>query len=213
MSNIEKGKTVIAAAESNLRDVIATAAKEGDYASLATLARWAATLMDMSAAVDPSVQSAEVQPIANEKLPATAASASVGTRKAARSGLPTKSKATKKYPRFVRRGDSIVKIGWSKKSKEEYHHKAPKQVLTLLSQSLCELGRGGKLISTSDVTPLAAPDQESAIPDYQVYLCLAWLREMELVQQEGRQGYRVSEPEQLQHRVVSGWERLGIEAK
>jgi hypothetical protein len=39
------------------------------------------------------------------------------------------------YPSFVREGDNLVKIGWSKTQKAEYEHKSPKRLLAVLCES------------------------------------------------------------------------------
>ena len=78
------------------------------------------------------------------------------------------------YPKFVREGDNLVKIGWSKSQRAEYEHKSPKRLLAVLCESLTSAN--GKRIMMDKVLPLKDPVTGSAFPDYQSYLCLAWLR-------------------------------------
>jgi hypothetical protein len=208
MSSIEQARAIIASAESKLREVLAVAAREGDYDSLIQLTRWASILMDLAASSEPAGKGKEAGEAVNGAMPVAASP----RRQPVTRVLKAKGKASATYPHFVRRGDSLIKIGWSKKSKEEYQHKAPKEVLGALSQRLAESGRGGKLVSANDLTPIVGPDN-SEIPDYQVYLCLAWLRDLGLITQEGRQGYSIPEPGHLPERVIGEWERLASDAK
>ena len=58
-----------------------------------------------------------------------------------------------------------------------------------------------------DVLPLH--DEEHAeIPSYQVYLSLAWLREIRAVAQHGRDGYSVRSPSDLRRLVTESWQLL-----
>jgi hypothetical protein len=91
------------------------------------------------------------------------------------------------YPKFLREGQSLVKIGWSKSDKKPYEHRAPKRVLDVLVAALLELGQGGRRFTTDELLPLR--DGKDDIPSYQAYLTLAWLRAEHLVRQHGRQGY------------------------
>ncbi len=80
-----------------------------------------------------------------------------------------------------------MKIGWSKREKAPYEHRAPKRVLQLLVESLLRVGGSGQRFTTDDVLPLR--EEGTEIPTYQSYLTLAWLREVGLIVQHGRQGY------------------------
>ena len=94
------------------------------------------------------------------------------------------------YPRFMAQGESLIKIGWSKKSKAEYQHKAPWDVVNLVARSTAKAKENGSLVTFDDFTPLTDKDGNE-VPNYQVYLALAWFRDAGLVDQEGRNGYKV----------------------
>jgi hypothetical protein len=107
------------------------------------------------------------------------------------------------YPRFVREGDNLVKIGWSKSQRAEYEHKSPKRLLAVLCQSLTSAN--GKRIMMDKVLPLKDPVTGSAFPDYQSYVCLAWLKSSGLVTQHGRQGYSLPKGIELEKSVEALW--------
>lgn len=102
---------------------------------------------------------------------------------------PVRSSGKKDFPRFHRDGDKIVKIGWSKKSKSEYEHRAPRSVADALLSSIRSKFRDGQQFAATDVIPLKS-DEES-IPDYQTYLALKWFHVEGVVTKHGRDRYAV----------------------
>jgi hypothetical protein len=111
-----------------------------------------------------------------------------------------------RYPKFVREGDNLVKIGWSKSQRAEYEHKSPKRLLAVLCESLTSAN--GKRIMMDKVLPLKDSANGSAFPDYQSYVCLAWLKSSGLVTQHGRQGYSLPKGIELKESVETLWSNL-----
>ena len=58
------------------------------------------------------------------------------------------------------------------------------------------------------VLPLKDPVTGSAFPDYQSYLCLAWLKCGGLVIQHGRQGYSLPKGIELDKSIETHWANL-----
>ncbi len=110
------------------------------------------------------------------------------------------------YPRFVREGDNLVKVGWSKSQRAEYEHKSPQRLLAVLCESLTSAN--GKRIMMDKVLPLNDPVTGNPFPDYQSYLCLAWLRSAGLVIQHGRQGYSLPKGIELERAIETQWANL-----
>ncbi|HEX8520908.1 MAG TPA: hypothetical protein VF669_01545 [Tepidisphaeraceae bacterium] len=111
------------------------------------------------------------------------------------------------YPHFCRDGESLVKIGWSKKSRAPYEHKAPKAALVALTSALGEAGKGRRRFVVEDLLPLKS-ENGTEIPDYQAYVCLAWVRAAGLVQQHGRKGYTLSSRDNFATGIEHLWEKL-----
>jgi hypothetical protein len=128
-------------------------------------------------------------------------------RKARKGPQRARSSKLEGYPRFFRSADDLVKIGWSKRERAEYQHKAPQSVLALLIRKLAVAGAGGRMFTANDLFPLTT-DHGIEIPIYQAYLCLAWLRNEGLIQPHGRQGYTVNDEEKLGPAVDDHWQRL-----
>jgi hypothetical protein len=210
MKNSERAKEVLTTAESGLRALIAEAAQRGDYSSIEVLAGWASTISDM---IGRSTHAPT-----NSTRPVTPSNPAVANNGSARN-TPQKGKRKKKrkakssYPRFARSGDNLVKVAWSKSQKSEYRHKAPHAALLKLAATLDQRMIDGAVISMDDILPLSA-DDGSEIPDYQSYLCLAWLRSIGVVDQQGREGYVLGDGQgSVVEQAKTAWPELPVDAK
>ena len=119
----------------------------------------------------------------------------------------TRKKGTKAgYPFFEVDGNHLIKVSWSKTKKDEYIHKAPKEVLVTLIQALLKKGSKKQLVPTEKMFPLA--NEETQFPDYQSYLCLLWLKLNKLVIHHGREGYQLRDPKTFENRCDELWQEL-----
>lgn len=187
-----------------MRLAIAAAASAADAGRLDQLVRWLADIQRIAreaAAADP--------PAADAAKPLTAPAAAQSTVRGAAEQAP-KARETKRYPRFFRQGESLVKVGWSKKSREEYEHKAPKTAVFAVASALHRAGGAGRRITMDNVIPVHDETLNSSVPDYQVYVALAWLRDLRLVVQHGRQGYTLAANGNLQQSVGTSWDALAV---
>jgi hypothetical protein len=114
-------------------------------------------------------------------------------------------KQLNQYPRFERDGDRLIKIGWSKKAREQYEHRAPRDAVVAFVQSLSNV-KLGATFAIESLLPIADVSGEE-LPSYQVYLVLAWLRSVGLIEKKGRDGY-VMRTRPDQHAIDSNWEEL-----
>ncbi len=113
------------------------------------------------------------------------------------------------YPRFLRDGDHLVKLAWSKKERKPYEHRAPKvAVQTLLDASQKRKGEG-KQFEAADVLPLMTVTGEE-YPSYKSYLALSWLRHVGIVTKIGREGYVLRPGEATTEKLESFWQALPI---
>ena len=96
------------------------------------------------------------------------------------------------YPKFKLERDVLVKIGWSRREKKEYEHRSPISTLDTLAKAITATARidksGTGRFSTDDLFPLTDTDG-SALPSYQSYLCLAFLRSQNLIERANRSQY------------------------
>ena len=123
---ITKAVDVLKRCETELRTLVSAAAGAGDYDSVVRITFWAKEVAAITA-----------DAAAPESPRQTAPAQSAGGRKRGKSA---------EYPKFVRQGDSLVKIGWSKKDRTEYEHKAAGPATKPLADALVRLGKGKRKI-------------------------------------------------------------------
>ncbi|MCH8969892.1 MAG: hypothetical protein IIA66_12335 [Planctomycetes bacterium] len=84
-----------------------------------------------------------------------------------------------------------MKIGWSKKAREEYEHRAPLAVANQLVSAIRAKVADGEQFTAVDILPLTASDGSGSVPDYQAYLTLKWLHSQAVVLKYGRNRYAI----------------------
>ena len=101
----------------------------------------------------------------------------------------TNRKKKGQYPKFQILDGALVKVGWSKKEKAEYHQRIPEatfnRVISALGQ-LAELGNGShpsdKILETIEMGG-------EAVPSYQTYAVLRFLRDRGAIRMPSRGEY------------------------
>jgi len=172
--------------EHELRELAAQAVKAGDYTAVRRLTDWAETIRAL--------------------IPDVAAGS---TARKQGTSQPRLRLRAGEYPRFFRNKDDLVKIGWSKTAKEEYHHYAPRRVVDALVEAVKLASAGGKVFTSNDLFPLRDESVGNNFPDYQVYLALAWLRQLGLIESKGRRGaYTLQSDEPIESAVADAWREL-----
>jgi hypothetical protein len=197
---LAEGEGVVRAAEASLRDLMQVAVRDGQYDRVAVLARWAEQLSRITGNGAAAVQLEMA--LSSGGVPLN------GTARRAEAAKSTKRRKSK-YPLFKRSGDNLVKVAWSKASKSEYQHQAPKSVIFALVEKMAQAASDDTLIKMDNVLPLAMNEQPE-VPAYQSYASLAWLREIGVVEQHGRQGYSVVAQRTATKLIEESWSRLPV---
>lgn len=175
-------------------DLASKALRAGNYGAAADIARMlealsVATTKDASLTIPSEPRPTRASPKSSKASPRRGNGRSKGST-AAKRKTPTR-----KYPRFERDGDKLVKVGWSKKAREEYEHRAPIGVAECLLSAIGQKHKPGELFAAADILPLQ-DSHGDAIPDYQSYLALKWLHTEGVVTKHGRDRYEI-EPGRL----------------
>lgn len=195
---LEEGKLALHETERKLRELAGRALVEGQYDDLihlAELARQLSSLLEALPREGAKPGSEQTGQEANAQPTAVVGVAKSPVHREARRG---------RYPRFFREGDHIVKVGWSKRGKAEYEHKAPHEAVAIFVDRLHQAGRR---FTMDNLLPIRLRDGRD-VPAYQAYLSLAWLRACGLVEQHGRKGYSVPSRKDLETNVKVAWSRL-----
>ncbi len=169
--------SVVRDAELKLREMIEQATREQRYADIAAVAAIAEGL-------------SRVSPRRREiERPAAVRADNSRLLNGSRGSVAKASTGSKKqFPRFEREGDRLIKIGWSKKGKTEYEHRAPREAVVAFVRHLTSRVKLGQVFAVEDLLP--SPDAGGGeLPAYQVYLTLAWLRRSGAIEKKGRNGY------------------------
>jgi hypothetical protein len=182
MGNIQDARGILSDAETSLRQLMESALREQRYADvgeIAGLADGIARLLQGRIGAQQQVpQTSPVTAMAN--IPVTASS--LVPRRSSKS-------PTSEYPRFERDDDKLVKIGWSKKNKATYEHRAPHEAIIAFGRHLSGNVTEGKVFAVEDLLPVPDVANGGEIPAYQVYLMLAWLQHVGAIAKKGRDGY------------------------
>ena len=198
MSTVQDAKNVLHDAETTLRAHIEQCLAEkryADVAEIAALAEGVARLIRASAG--------EIDTVFRGAPP-------LATVPMARPTPPTRKAGKKVYPIFLRDGDRLVKIGWSKKTKAEYEHRTPREVPDLLLAAIRSKVAEGELFAATDVIPLSAGAGADDVPDYQTYLALKWIHTEGVISKNGRDRYAL-EPGKLGPTGLNEiWQRLPV---
>ena len=191
----KRAAEILGNAEKELRKLIAEAASSGDYESVAKLAETASSTRYVHGNRS-STASLQRNGVAT------------GAKKATKRKAKRRSSKKATYPKFATANESLIKIAWSKAKKSEYRHKSPRAALHALSRSMDLEFESTELISMESMLPIANQESGSEFPDYQSYLCLAWLRDIGVVEQQGRDGYRKSTNKTIFEAANEAWKTL-----
>lgn len=214
MTFTSRAQETLRTCETALRRLLAEAAQAGEYDAVVLITRWGSELARMasSSARDANSDATSSSGTFSRTTPASRSVIErAGTGPEPRTGRVRKphrrSRASSgSYPRFVRSGSDLVKIGWSKRSRAEYQHRASREIVSRIVSAL--LKAGDELVRIEDVLPEIATPANGPIPSYRVYVVLAWFRAEGLVRQQGRQGYSVGTPEAFIKEVEERWKAL-----
>lgn len=183
MDTIREALTVLSKAESSLRKLIEKGLRDQSYLEVAEVARMADGVARLLGKISTSSTNDTSKPLAVDMSPTKGASLRVAP-------VQKRPKTTsKEFPRFERDGDKLVKIGWSKKNKSSYEHRASHAVVVAFAQHLANHIQEGKVFAVENLTPVPDIVNSGEIPAYQVYLVLAWLRRTGAIDKKGRDGY------------------------
>lgn len=111
------------------------------------------------------------------------------------------------YPYFRRDGDKLVKVGWSKKDRRSYEHRAPKETVFQLAAVLTERVAAGSAFKMEEFVPLRV-GKDKELPTYQTYLALAWFRSLGIVGELGKLGYSFKKGALDEKQVEKQWVKL-----
>lgn len=112
-----------------------------------------------------------------------------------------------KYPLFFRDDSRLIKVGCSKKNKDEYVHRVPKDAALAFAEHLDKCVDADSIFEIENLFPISTPSGEQ-VPSYQIYVVIAWLRDANVIEKKGRDGYVILEKSKLIGGFNELWEAL-----
>lgn len=205
MDIVQSARLVLADAESRLRQMMEEALREQRYehvAKIAGLAQGVSRILQSQVAQNPREPNTLTEPNGlRADVPPPAK-------------MPTRTKSrTASFPKFERDGERLVKIGWSKKNKSSYEHRATKEGVYAFVHHLVGSTTEDKVFLVEDLLPVPDGADGGELPAYQVYLILAWLRRSGSVEKKGRDGYVFRRANLHDDAVEELWAKLPIQKR
>jgi len=189
---------VLEDAESRVRSLLEAAVAKSDYDAVELLAETARWLSDKARHLQ---RDGSLSPSTDDESRA---------RPADDSNLPPLTTMTR-YPVFFREGDRLVKAGLSRGSASTYEHKAGKSVLDAIVARIVDASGKKKVFVIDDLVGIRLEGSSSAVPSYQVYLCIAWLKEVGILRDVGRRRYEIiTLSPNLNAQVDKEWKRIKV---
>lgn len=219
MDLVRRAQESVVRCEGELSKLIAEAASVGAYEAAATIARLARSISEGAAVLtgcgeqrdgdSPDGPTRVVSP-ANPELGQGGrkqATPAIGQRDGRGAAGSDSRGVIDRYPSFLRDGDRLIKVGRSRGAGEKYEHRAGKIVLDLVASAAVKAADDRRRFEISGLGTLRLSKGQPPIPSYQVYLCLAWLKAVGLIQPLGRSTYRIVSKAEFLDELERQWQQ------
>src|SRR3990172_1495777 len=135
MNDLERAIGIIHGAEAQLKEMMERALSDQRYRDLAVVA----PLAEAVGALGKAHSQKEISDPAGAmpEMLGVAMAPAAESHAAASSVLAKARARADDYPQFKRDGEKLVKVGWSKKDRREYEHRAPRAAVFAIAKSLC----------------------------------------------------------------------------
>lgn len=188
MDHLQDAYKILGDTELSLRGLIERALSAQHYSDVAVIARIADAVAHL--------RRGENEPSSTTPASASTRNGDESASDGAERTLPKPSRGRRaskaaEFPRFERDGDKLVKIGWSKRDDRVYEHRAPREIVFLVTNTISTKVKPRAIFTMDQVLPVN-DNAGNEVPSYQAYLALAWLRSIGVVQRKGKDGYALT---------------------
>jgi hypothetical protein len=209
---LETARSYLEQAESELRGIIISAVNGGSYDVVTRLTDLSAKVRQLIETLPSPVAAPllatgdrdEQEPLSHAEHRSGPRSSNEDDGKAKRASKGTEDG----YPRFLIRDDQLVKLGWSSSSDKEYEHRVPRSGLDAFIEYVGSLRRSRFPVTAEAIAKGIQKSDSQRILGYQVYVVAAWLKSLDLLRSEGRQGYFIPDGMNWPEAVGAAWDTL-----
>jgi hypothetical protein len=208
MMELQEAADILARAERDLRALIERALAEQRYRDVVAIASIADKQAELLSTVEKG-GAGEVPTVSSDPLQKAGRFVTRKTRNRAALAKEEPREASVRsadYPRFEREGDRLVKVGWSKKDRRTYEHRAARKAILAFVRGVNEKAADDKIFTMEELLPLTSNGEE--VPTYQAYLALAWLRDLGVIERKGKSGYVLQHGPCSQEAMTNYWKQL-----
>jgi hypothetical protein len=205
MTGEQRLKQLIADLDGAARREIASAASEGRFDELPSLAPLAKEIAALAGRWGLAPSNEQLATPIQEEL----ASPSVVVETSPKVSIAAARVKKAEYPQFLREKQDLVKLGWSAREKGPYEHRVPKAGVDAVAAAVAARGKSGHRFTMDEIVKtLGGPKGAAPIPSYQTYAVVSWLKWAGMVLQHGRQGYTVVRPQTFASSIETAWQSL-----
>jgi hypothetical protein len=210
----KQAESVILEAEQKLREILASAAADGEYSDVLKIADLATSMISLLAEKRSLGHSGGREGDSGTQSQAKERPGGKAVKRESRSLKTSRTRRGKAdYPLFFRRGEDLVKVGWSKKGSQEYSQRAPREVVRSTVDLVAKAGSNGKAFTGEQLLSARGSSSQvekaSGVAGYQYYVALAWLEHIGIVQKRGRKvGYILMQLDGAEEKIDAQWRRL-----
>ncbi|MCE5185823.1 MAG: hypothetical protein LLF76_06825 [Planctomycetaceae bacterium] len=176
---------ILKEAEIKLQELIVAAARTGNYKTIDTARSYAVKLHEMQNVLADTEIPPKTEAESEQRTQLTSAPAQHLTSDKRRKGKQSQ------YPQYSIEHNSLTRLGWSKKEKREYNHKASRSVYdqTVAAMEKLSKASAGPFMAEQIIEKIN--ENAQAIPVYQIYVVIGFLKHRGVIRQKGREGYNI----------------------
>jgi len=195
---MKRASEILAKTEASMRSLIAALVQEGRYDDVAEVTQVARAIGEMRERTGQTRSEGRGSEKPEDRRDRD-------TRPTPKTAKGRQAHRRRDYPKFEIADGKLVRIGWSKKEKAPYEHRTPRVVFDFVVKAMAAAATTGHGPHAAETIIEGANSHSAeAIPDYQVYSVIGFLRDSGVLTRRGRSGYEV--PADIAGRATRAWD-------
>ena len=200
MNSRLKSSSILESLERTEREILENlvrAAQNGDYEAIDFAREAAAKIRALITECSTSLKTNDRRPSERQPTPRV-------RKKQSRD--VSRSRKKEAYPKFFTRGGYLYKEGWSRTEKKPFLHKLSQKTYTAVVKALSDLAGSTTPVRTDTILEHRELYSGDPIPQYQVYIVIAFLQQSGAIKRIGREGVLI--PSEIRDNATEVWTEL-----